>query len=109
MSHYYHSKSQNTFNHPFLPTSSRPYSHCDCGIPDACGNPHKIKNVGQAHAVPHKNVAFSVWSGHASIVETRQKKKKSYNPPHVPSVCERPYQGLAQTCALNSGSAGCYP
>lgn len=97
----------NGFDHPFFPRYYRPYSQCDCGQPDACGNPHKAKAVGKAHEFPHRR-PFAHWEAHAVHNDLNPKKHRSYAPPALPFTCDRPQPG-SQTCAYNAGSDMCPP
>ena len=89
----------NGFDHPFFPDAYRPYSRCDCGLPDACGHPHKAKQIGKFHTQPTQE-PFATWNGHLAQLDVHPKQHKPYTPPSLPFVCDRPLPG-AQTCAYN--------
>jgi len=96
------------FDHPFFPSAGRPYSHCDCGIPDACGAPHVAKAYGAPHAIQHKHHPYTHWNGQLALLDVKPKKHGKYQPPSLPFVCDRPMPG-SQSCAVPRGSDTCPP
>jgi hypothetical protein len=96
----------NGFDHPYFPDAYRPYSRCDCGSAEACGNPHTAKEVGKFHTQPTQG-AFAKWDGHLARLDVNPKAHKPYTPPSLPHVCDRPLPGV-QTCAYNMQN-GCPP
>lgn len=98
-------------DHPFFPQSYRPYTRCDCGLPEACGNSHKItpNSAGAVHEMPHRQRSFHHWEQAAVKNDLQPRKSRPYEPPANPFVCDRPITGQAQTCAYNAGSDRCPP
>ena len=97
----------NGFDHPFFRDSYRPYSRCDCGLPDACGHPHQAKEMGTFHTQVTQS-PFARWDGHLAQLDVKPKQHRPYVPPSLPRSCtDRPTQGV-QTCAYNM-QYGCQP
>jgi hypothetical protein len=130
MSSYSNNNPYQGFDTPYVPGYNQPFNQCGCGGPDACGNEHqaavKVENVTRVTAtgkrenvtrvvplghiydtVVHK--AFATWDGKLALNDLYKPHSRTYRPPALPYVCDRPMAGSSLCSAQGGGSGQCGP